>query len=635
MRCAALILLTLSFAMPAVAAERAPYTAEQLAFVRRLSECRLSPNGKTIAFVSDATGSPELWVVPATGGWPIQLTELHEEVTGVRWAPDGKSLVFATDYGGNERHDLYRVPAEGGVAEKLTDSPKVGESEPHFSPDGGRLAFVADPDGDFKTEIFILDLNTRTQTRLTRETVNVDTPVWSRDGKTLAAARSGDGEHGDLLLIDAATGAREVVASPVKDGYLRAFAFAPDGRRLLLQARNKDGFLQLAMLKLTPGVVGKPPKPDGEPRFFGPGNWDVSEARWTEHGIYYLRNEGGAKSLNFLASPEDTPVRLLPADGVVHSLSLDDKGQHLALLREDATHPADVWRMDAGEKPEPDAVRRSLKQVTFSLLGGVKSEELSPGKMVAYESFDSTRIHAMVVLPKVARLGSPPPAVVLVHGGPGAQKTLTFDPFVQLLAEQGIAVIAPNYRGSTGYGQGFTDLNNKDWGGGDLKDLHTAVTWFGMKGQIDPRRAGITGGSYGGYMTLVALSRMPNVWLAGAERYGMPDLVMDFMLTRKGMRDWYETEMGNPKTNAALFRERSPLAYLGDVKAPLLIFQGANDANVPRAESDLLAAVLKEQKKTYEYIVYPDEGHGFVRRKNVLDYYTRTSKFFVKHLRAK
>ena len=321
---------------------------------------------------------------------------------------------------------------------------------------------------------------------------------------------------------------------------------------------------------------------------------------------------------------------MLPARGMIHTLSADTAGRRLALLREDVTRPADVWLMDTA--PEKGTPAESLRQVTFSLLGGVKPDELSAGELVTYESFDKTKIHALLVKPKVARLGSPPPAVVYVHGGPDAQQTLSFDPLIQLLAEQGIAVIAPNYRGSTGYGRPFEDANNKDWGGGDLKDLVAAVKHFGGRGDIDPKRVGITGGSYGGYMTLMALAKEPDVFAAGAEFYGMPDLVMDYLLSKSRFGDWYETEMGNPKRDAALFRERSPLPYLDDIRAPLLIFQGANDSNVPKAESDLLVAVLRELKKAHEYIVYDDEGHGFTRRRNVLDSSKRTAQFFVKHL---
>jgi dipeptidyl aminopeptidase/acylaminoacyl peptidase len=618
---------------PCLGGDRRPYTAEQLTLIRNTAECRLSPDGGTVAYVSDVTGALELWTVPAKGGWPTQLTSLNERVGSVHWSPDGRWLVFTSDYGGNERRDLYRVPADGGAVEKLTDTP-LSESEPRPSHDGKRLAFIADPDADFDFQLHVMDLETKKVRRLTKEAVKVQAPLWSPDGRTIAVTRSGDDQKGDLLLVDADTGEKVVVGPPVKGGILWPGAFAPDGKSLAVIATNAAGFDQLALLKLTDSAdAGKPPRPDGEPRFFGPGDWDVSEPRWRKDGLWFLRNEGGATSLGFLKSPDAKWETVLPARGMVHTLSTDAAGRRLALLREDVTRPADVWLMDTA--PEKGAPADSLRQVTFSLLGGVKPDELSAGEMVAYESFDKTKIHALLVKPKVARLGSPPPAVVYVHGGPNGQQTLAFDPFVQLLAEQGFAVVAPNYRGSTGYGRPFEDANNKDWGGGDLKDLVAAVKHFGGTGDIDPKRVGITGGSYGGYMTLMALARTPGVFAAGAEFYGMPDLVMDYLLTKSRFGDWYETEMGNPKRDAALFRERSPLVYLDDIKAPLLVFQGANDSNVPKAESDLLVAVLKELKKPHEYIVYDDEGHGFTRRKNVLDSSRRTAEFFVKHLGKK
>jgi dipeptidyl aminopeptidase/acylaminoacyl peptidase len=631
LRFALIALLVVTPSAPA--GDRRPYTAEQLTLVRNTAECRLSPDGGTVAFVSDVTGAPELWTIPAKGGWPTQLTSLNERVGDVYWSPDGKWLVFTSDYGGNERRDLYRVPAGGGAVEKLTDT-LLSESEPRPSPDGKRLAFVADPDAEFDFQLHVMDLETRKVTRLTKEAVKVGSPLWSPDGRTIAVTRSGDDQKGDLLLIDAATGAKVAVAPPVKGTILWPGEFAPDGKSLAVIATNAAGFDQLALVKLAdPAGAGQPPQPVGEPKFIGPADWDVSEPRWRKDGLWFLRNEGGATSLCLLKSPEAKWETVLPARGMIHTLSTDATGGRLALLREDVTRPADVWLMDT--TPEKGTPAESLRQVTFSLLGGVKPDELSTGEMVAYESFDRTKIHALLVKPKVARLGSPPPAVVYVHGGPSAQQTLSFSPRIQLLAEQGFAVIAPNYRGSTGYGRAFEDANNKDWGGGDLKDLVAAVKHFGGTGDIDPKRVGITGGSYGGYMTLMALAREPDVFAAGAEYYGMPDLVMDYLLTKSRFGDWYETEMGNPKRDAALFRERSPLVYLDDIKAPLLIFQGANDSNVPKAESDLLVAVLKELKKPYEYVVYDNEGHGFTRRRNVLDSSRRTAEFFVKHLGKK
>lgn len=614
----------------AFAGDRPPYSAEQLSLIRQVEECKLSPDGKTVAFVTDITGALELWTVDAGGGWPRQVSNLQEQVTDIHWSPDGRWLIFASDYGGNERRDLCRVPAAGGQVEKLTDT-RLSESEPRFSPDGGRLAFTADPDADFRFDLFVMDLQTREPKRLTKEPVNVLQPLWSPDGKTIAVTRSGDEQKGDLLLVDVSSGTKVVVTPPIKDGIAWPAAFAPDGQSLLLLARNQAGFQQLAVLKLAKAEEGGSVRPAGPPEFIGPGDWDVTQARWTDKGIYFLRNEGGASSLNFLAGPTEKTNVLVPAVGMMSQLSFDKSGESMALLQEDSNRPADVW---VGS-PAPKESTLALKQVTFSLLGGVKPAELAKGEMVQYASFDKKKIHALVLKPPAVRLGSPPPAIVYVHGGPNGQVKQSFNPQLQVLAEAGFMVIAPNYRGSTGYGQAFEDANNKDWGGGDLQDLVAAVEHFAARGDIDRSRVGVTGGSYGGYMTLMALSKTPRVWAAGVERYGMPDLVMDYLLAKSRFADWYETEMGNPRTHAALFRERSPLLYLDDIQAPLLIFQGANDTNVPKSESDLLVSVLKELKKPHEYIIYDDEGHGFTRRKNLLDCHQRTAAFFVKHLGVK
>lgn len=606
---------------------RPPYSPEQLSLLRETSAARLSPDGRTVAFVTDITGEPELWSIPASGGWPRQITSLHEQILDFRWSPDGSSLIFSADTGGDERPDLYRIAAHGGMVEKLTTTP-MAENEPRFSPDGKQVAFLADPERAFVFQLHVLDLGTRQIRQLTREAVKVGNPCWSPDGSTVALTRSGDDQKGELLLVEVRSGKARVVEPPVAQGILIPVDFAPDGSALLLLSRNAAGFLQLGLLDLEPGAVPESGRvPRGSVRLIGPGDWDVTEARWTEQGIAFLRNEGGAISLNQLRAPADKPRVLLPATGVLNSLSFDSSGKKLCLLREDSRHPADVWVGSCSLTSVPE-----LKQITYSLLGGVEPERLAEATIVKYRSFDSLPIHTVLLKPPVCRLGTPPPAIVVVHGGPNGQVLLDFNSTLQLFAEAGFAVIAPNYRGSTGYGKAFEDANNKDWGGGDLKDLVAGVKHFAAQGLIDPKRVGITGGSYGGYLTLMALCKTPDVWAAGVERYGMPDLLMDYLLTKSRFGDWYETEMGNPRTHAALFRERSPLPYLEDLKAPLLIFQGARDSNVPKSESDLLVAVLGELRKQHEYVVYPDEGHGFTRRKNILDHYQRTLAFFVKHL---
>lgn len=603
--------LLLALALPAAASpQRPPHSPKRLALVRQVTGVDSAPDGRAAYFVTDITGALELWTVPADGGWPLQLTDLGEQVSAPAVSPDGKSVVFASDYGGDERPDLFLVPAEGGEAVNLTVSSRA-ETSPAFSPDGARLAFTADPDAPFLYQLFVRDLRTGEERRLTREPENVHFPLWSPDGRTLAVTRSGDDRSGPLLLVPADGSAPpRRVEPPVPGGILIAEDWSPDAKQLLTLAEDEEGFRRLYLLDPA----------SGKGLFVGPKGWDVEKAVWKESGIVFSRNESGASALYRLKKFGGKPEVLLPAAGRIEDFALDADGAHALYVWSDSAHAPDVWRLD---------LRTGMRsQVTRSMPAGLKAEDLSAGRIINYPSFDGLRIRAVYVKPREDRLGTPPPLVVMVHGGPDWQSFDDFHPMRQSLAEAGFAVLAPNFRGSTGFGRRFLEANRKDWGGGDRKDLIAGVEHLAKKGEIDPERVGITGGSFGGYMTLYALARNEGHWAAGVAAYGMPDLALDYELSKSRFQDWYEVQMGNPQKDAALFRERSAITYLDDLKAPLLIFQGANDTNVPEAEARLVHDRLKAMGRDPGLVVYPDEGHGFTRRKNLADYYQRTVEFF-------
>jgi dipeptidyl aminopeptidase/acylaminoacyl peptidase len=602
-------LISLLLAAGARATDRPAYAPKRLALVRQVTSVDAAPNGKEAFFATDITGAMELWKVPANGGWPVQLTDLGQQVTETDISPDGKEIIVASDYGGDERPDLFLLPAAGGEAENVTKSTRA-ETSPVFSPDGGRLAFLADPGEPFVFNLFVLDLATRKERQLTHETVNVHFPVWSPDGKLIAATRTGDDRAGDLILAAADGSMVEYGAPPVKGGITIPQAWSPDGKFLLTTAEDEQGFHRLYLIATA-----------GKARFIGPSGWDVEHAKWNKTaGILFTRNEGGASALYRLRTPDAKPERLTPVKGRVEGLVLDAAGRFVFYDWSDSSHAPDVWKLDlaAGNRT----------QLTHSMLGGVKAEDLSKGEIIAYPSFDGKIVSAIYLKPPVARLGTPPPIVVMAHGGPDWQSFDDFHPMRQSLAEAGFAVLAPNFRGSTGFGRAFLDANRKDWGGGDRKDMIAGVRFLAARGAADAKRAGITGGSYGGYSTLYALARNEGDWAAGVASYGMPDLALDYELSKSRFATWYETQMGNPKDDAALFKERSAITYLDQLTAPLLIFQGANDTNVPLPEAELVFKRLEKSGRDVGMIVYPDEGHGFTRRKNLTDYYERTVAFF-------
>ncbi|MGB7924295.1 MAG: S9 family peptidase [Pyrinomonadaceae bacterium] len=597
-----------------------PYSAEELAHVESTYEARLLPGARGIVYVNDKSGVYELWHRPSEGA-PEQLTTLKQQVTNPRLSPSGDSIIFGSDYGGNERYDLFRFDLKTKKTEALTQTKEISETQHRFSPDGKWLALEADPDIQFRPQIFVMELATAKRRQLTKGKVPAYRPVWSHDGKQIAATRTGDEQNGDLLIISVADGAVKEIKPPADGFIIWAIEFSPDSRQLLARTKNKQGFYQLALVDVSTGSSKR----------IGPEQWDVDEAVWSEKaGIFFTRNVSGRYSLWRMLTAEAAAEEVIAPRGVVRDLDISRDGARLSFIREDATQPAEIYLYTLATK--------QTEQLTRSLPKRIDPSRLSEAEPFKIKSFDGTQVEGFVYKPRadaVAQSARPLPAVAYIHGGPNGQSVEDFSPFVQALTQAGFVVVEPNYRGSTGYGKAYEDLNNKDWGGGDRKDVRAVLEHFIEQGLIDRDRIGITGGSYGGYMTLIALAKDPDFYRAGADSYGMFDLVEDYNLTKDRFGLWYETEMGTPETHAELFADRSAIRFLDRIKAPLIVFQGANDTNVPQHESDKMVEALKKMGRKVEYVVYADEGHGFTRRPNRIDNMQRTVSFFHEHLSTK
>jgi dipeptidyl aminopeptidase/acylaminoacyl peptidase len=487
-----------------------------------------------------------------------------------------------------------------------------------------RLAFESDPDRPFRFNMFVRDVNGHA-TQLTHFPINVQHARWTRDGRTLVATRSGDDQRGDLLIIDVASGRIREVAPPRPEGIAYAIDPLPDGRMLTL-ATNARGFAQLATLDLA----------SGQATFVGPDEWDVEDVDVADDGsVVFSRNVHGVSEVSLMPHADPRAMRTIARGGVVGGVSIDRAGRTVAILREESNHPPEVVIAEVDRSPNSTTTTSLLPELVVRVpaqLAGVDTSRLVVASLRTVPSFDNTPIDVFTWAPATTRLGSPPPLVVHVHGGPNGQTRAAFSPMVQALTQAGFFVASVNYRGSTGYGRAFEDLNNRDWGGGDLRDIVHVVHLLANEHVIDGARVGIYGGSYGGYMTLRAITAAPEVWSAAVDMFGMPDLVEDYRITGDRFGTWYDTEMGDPSQNVALYRDRSPIHTLDRVRAPLLVLQGANDSNVPRVESDAIVNALRARHASVDYVVYPDEGHGFTHRAHRVDSIDRTVAFFARHL---
>jgi dipeptidyl aminopeptidase/acylaminoacyl peptidase len=293
---------------------------------------------------------------------------------------------------------------------------------------------------------------------------------------------------------------------------------------------------------------------------------------------------------------------------------------------ESAAEPADFWIYELASGKS--------RQLTVSAIASLNSAPGVPAQIVSYKSFDGKTISALLWMPYNLKRDGSNPALVLPHGGPTGQTIDYWSPRVAALVSRGYICIAPNVRGSTGYGMEFQKANYKDLGGGDLQDEVYAAKFLEATGYVNSKKIGITGGSYGGYMTLMAVGRTPDVWAAGVEMYGIIDWMSMLDHEDAMLREYEKSLLGDPIKDRATYDAASPITYLHNAKAPLLVLQGDNDPRVPKEEAEQVVNLLKKDGKIVDAHYYPNEGHGFEKRENQIDSIRRTIEWFDKYLKG-
>lgn len=597
-----------------------------LFYTRSYMGAAWSPDGREVVFSTNFTGRYNLWKVDAAGGWPIQLTQSEDRQFNAAWAPDGKSIAFQSDRGGNEMYQLYRVPAAGGQVVALTADAQTSHSEPLFSPDGRQLAFDRKPKVSPVNDVAVLDLSTHAQRQLTHEASGDhlwQVFAWSRDGRSLYANRTNAAfTDSSVWRIDVASGRTEELTPHKGDALITGSAVSPDGRWLLAASDARDGRSQAALIDLGSHAV----------RWITDGPWETITYGFSPDGrsAAYLTNADGRSDL-FLYDVDSGRSRKLPMPaglnvfaGNPSAFSAD--GSRLLVTHQSSVQPNDLWIVPVAGG--------AARQLSHGALASLAAAKLPEAQLVGYRSFDGTVISAFVWLPPNLERDGTAPAVVLAHGGPASQTVDFFNREAIALASRGYVCIAPNVRGSTGYGIAFQKANTRDLGGGDLKDEVAAVKFLRDSGYVDAKKVGISGGSYGGYMTLMAIGRTPGVWAAGVDSYGIINWLTMAQHSDPFLRQYLRSLLGDPQKDRAIYQAASPLTYLRQARAPLLVLQGDNDIRVPKEEAEQVVAVLKGAGRTVDAHYYPQEGHGFARRENQIDALERTVAWFDRYLKG-
>ncbi|HKM84827.1 MAG TPA: S9 family peptidase [Terriglobales bacterium] len=598
---------------------------EKLYMTRQVGGATWSPDGKTVAFVSNLSGRNNLWLVPSEGGWPMQLTVSDQRQTQPTWSPDGKWIAFMSDYDGDEQWDIFLVSPKTGQVKNLTNTREIAEESPTWSPDGRYLAYMVKPRTSSLFEIDVYDTVLRDVKHLTsgtaKDRMNV-APIWSTDGKFIVYTQEqSKGTDSNVFLVEVES-AQSTLLTP-HDGEHRYSAndISPDGKSVLITSNAGDGYDNVGLLEIARKKI----------RWLTNDKWEISGESFSPDGKFFTYSanvDGNTDIYLFDVASGKARALTLPkgvnyAAGRTSPFTRDNS--RLLYYHTGPTAPGDLWVYNLADGKS--------HQLTHSLVGGVRAEDMVEPQLVRYPSKDGKwTISAFVYVPCNLPRNGEHPAIVLVHGGPTAQTMNNFNRFVQYMANQGYIVIAPNYRGSTGYGKEFQQANLFDMGGGDLQDVLAAADWIKQTGYVDPKKLILMGGSFGGYLTMMGVTKAPELWAAGVPIVPFVNWFTEIQNEDPVLQQSDLATMGDLVKNKALYEDRSPINFIDQIKAPLYLLAGGNDPRCPKEEAQQVVDAVKRRGGVVEYKVYENEGHGFARVENQIDAYKRVADFLKAHV---
>jgi dipeptidyl aminopeptidase/acylaminoacyl peptidase len=625
LRPAAVALLALAAGPFAVAAagpaDDLETTVARMAKVGSCSSPSFSPDGSRIAFISNLSGSPQVWTVDAAGGWPRQVTALDDQVGGVEWSPTGDWLAFVLAPGGGMNTQIYLVRPDGTGLRRLTDGGKENNRLDGFSHDGRLLALSSNRRNGAAIDAWVADLATG-EMRLVAENPGIGALAdLSRDGRRAVLSRVVSRGDSNLYLLDLEAGGELLLTPHEGPGAFFGGFLSPDGSAVYLSSNLDRDLGAFARVRIGAGGA--------------PGPVEVLAARDdAELDGFALTDDGGTAALLWNAAGRSELAFLdlasltvkagpeLPGE-IAGGLDFSRDGRLLALTISGSTLPQDVWVLDRASG--------ALRHVTESPHAGVALGSLVKPELARFTAHDGLPLSGWLYRPPGS--AGPAPFVVSFHGGPEGQARPGFRPEFQALLARGIGVFDPNVRGSAGFGKRFVNLDNGALRFDGLKDMEAAVRFLTDSGAAERGRIGVMGGSYGGYMTMAGLAFYPDLFAAGANLFGIVNFETFFSHTEPWMAAISTVEYGDPKTQVELLRRLSPLHRLDAIRAPTLVLHGANDTNVPVVEAEQVVEHLKRRGVPVEYVLFPDEGHGFRKTANRVTSATAIVRFFEEHLK--
>lgn len=618
------LVLTFHVAGPSLFAEDndLELSVARMAKIGSASSPSFSPDGSRIAFITNLSGLPQVWTMSASGGYPTLITSFDDPVGGVSWSPDGQWLAFNVAPGGGFNEQIYVVRPDGTGLRRLTDGGKANNFLNGWSPDGRFITFSSNRRDPSATDSYLLEVATG-QSRMVAQNRGIGSIAdVSRDGRYAVVDRLVNRGDNNLYLVNVADSKETLLTPHTGPGDFGGIRFSPDGRALYLISNKDRDLTAFARVRLDqqgqPGPIEVlAARDDGE----------LADGVMNEQGtvVALLWNVAGKSEISFYdtATGKNRPGPELPTQ-LAFAPQFSKDGRQLALALSGSSSPTDIWVLDVSSK--------RFSQLTHSPHAGIDLKQLIRPGLVHYKAHDGLELSGWLYRPFGA--AGPGPIVLSFHGGPEGQERPGFNSTYQALLSRGIAVFAPNVRGSSGFGKKFVNLDNGALRVNGVKDIKASVDYVVGAGVADPKRIGIMGGSYGGYMVMAGLTDYPDMFAAGANLFGVVNFESFFKNTQPWMAAISKIEYGDPDKEAEMLRQLSPLTRIDRVKAPTIVLHGANDTNVPLIEAEQVVENLKKRNVPVEYVLFPDEGHGWRKTPNRIRSAVSIVKFFEKHLKG-
>jgi dipeptidyl aminopeptidase/acylaminoacyl peptidase len=599
------------------------YTIEQFMNTVAIGGASFSPDESRILFSSNKTGIYNAYTIRVTGGDWVPITSSTTDSTfAVGYFPNDNRILYTKDQGGNELNHLYvRMP--DGTEKDLTPGDKLKASFNGFSRDG-QVFFVQTNERDPRFfDIYRYDAKTYERTMFYKNDDGFFPAGVSGDGKWIALFKFNTTSNTDIHLYDVAAQSTKHLTPHTEDAQYQPSTFDPDSKFLYYTTNDGTEFMRLRRYSLA----------DGRHEDIEKADWDLTGVSFSRNGKYRVLavNEDGRAAIKVTETASGTPVQLpsLPSGGVV-GVTIGKSESAMAFYLNGDRSPNDLFYLKLGTaKPT---------KLTNSLNPEIDAADLVDTQVVRFKARDDVTIPNILWKPHQATAANKAPALVWVHGGPGGQTTPGYSSVIQYLVNHGYVVLGINNRGSSGYGRTFFAADDQKHGREPLWDCVDAKKYLASLPYVDANRVGIIGGSYGGYMVLAALAYQPEVFDVGVDIFG----VSNWLRTLESIPAWWEAqrkalyaEMGDPVAQKQMLHDISPVFHADKIKKPLLVLQGANDPRVLKAESDDIVAAVKKNSVPVEYIVFPDEGHGFTKKKNQIEGYSAVLKFLDTHLKGK